>query len=172
MFSRSASKSSICKGGRFLALFHSWKFVTMPIRSITKALTPRLATLSATYTLRPFSTEITETNVVTARITPSNVKKVRSLWARKVSRAIQKVSRTATSVCLTSARVGVAFFTLSILDDSGPRKVHNLDSAARLIEFEGVIIRNAELLQGLAALPWWPARRQKSDQCLPKPQIL
>src|ERR1700735_1535868 len=76
----------------------------MPTRSITKALEPRLATLSATYKFNPLRIDITATRVVTASITPSRVRKVRSLCDRSVSSAIQKVSCNATSDCLNSDR--------------------------------------------------------------------
>src|ERR1700735_201850 len=98
----------------------------MPTRSITKVLDPRLATLSATYKFSPLSTDITATRVVTASITPSRVRKVRSLCDRSVSSAIQKVSCNATSDCLNSDRGfrGLSS-TVSIVNGYGHQKFHN-----------------------------------------------
>src|SRR5580692_1179644 len=94
----------------------------IPILSTTSAFAPRLATLSETYTLSPFSTDITATSVVTARITPSNVRNVRSLCERNVSSAMRKVSCRATAARWTCVnREGS--LTLSIIDGGRGQKV-------------------------------------------------
>src|SRR5260370_7050802 len=56
--------------------------------STRKTLAPKLATLSATYLLVPFTTDVTTMRVETERMTPSNVRNDRSLSARRVSTAI------------------------------------------------------------------------------------
>src|ERR1041385_593843 len=57
-------------------------------RITRKTLEPKLATFSATYLLAPCTMETTMIKVETERITPSRVRKERSLCERNVSRAI------------------------------------------------------------------------------------
>src|SRR5580704_18793327 len=95
----------------------------MPILSTTSAFAPRFATLSETYTFSPFKTDITATSVVTARITPSNVRKVRSLCARKVSSAMRIVSCNATIDCRDCCANPEGWLTLPIIDGWAAGKV-------------------------------------------------
>lgn len=62
---------------------------------------------------------MTETRVVTAKITPSRVKKVRSLWARSVSREIHRVSRIETRVSRTAERFRTGLLTVSTYKTAG-----------------------------------------------------
>ena len=70
---------------RFCAFTHSSWLVMIPKRSTRKTLAPRFATRVATYRFSPAITLMTETNVITARITPSSVRKLRNLCARNAS---------------------------------------------------------------------------------------
>src|SRR5579864_2220270 len=67
--------------------------VTMGYWVTRNTLAPKLATRSEMYWLVPRIMETTTINVATERITPSRVRKERSLWVRKVSRAIKAGSR-------------------------------------------------------------------------------
>src|SRR5258708_26234761 len=64
------------------------RLVVMGKRITRNTYDPKLATLSATYLLVPSIMDTTTIRVETDRITPSSVRKERSLWARRVSSAI------------------------------------------------------------------------------------
>src|SRR5581483_754169 len=72
---------------RFSFTTISW-LVMIGKRITRKTLEPKFATLSATYLLVPSTMETTTIRVATERITPSRVRKERSLWVRSVSKAI------------------------------------------------------------------------------------
>src|SRR5260370_3791815 len=89
MLSRTYSKSSHVI---FLLVRCSLTYISRLVMrgncSTRKTLAPKLATLSATYLLVPFTTDVTTMRVETERMTPSNVRNDRTLCARRVSSAI------------------------------------------------------------------------------------
>src|SRR5689334_23462589 len=85
--------------------------VMMGKRITRNTLEPKLATFSATYLLAPCTIETTTISVDTERITPSNVKNERSLWARNVSRAIIAGSFSDTPLRGVDF-IGISYFTI------------------------------------------------------------
>src|SRR5713226_5520877 len=132
--SRSRSYSSMVTSGRFWALIQASSLVMIPKRWTRYTLAPRLATRSATYMFSPAMTLITETSVVTAKMTPSKVRKLRNLCARSASRASQRVSRKVTNAlrrrthlaALSIARVSALGIALNPSIGVTPNQTSNL----------------------------------------------
>src|ERR1035438_5849231 len=90
--SRAHSISSMKMRLRFWAATQSFKLLMIPKRLTENTFEPRLARWSAMYRSMPSITLTTAINVQTEMITPSSVRKERSLWLRSVSKAKRKDS--------------------------------------------------------------------------------
>ena len=78
---------------RRIAFSHSSSLVIRPKRSIRNVLLPASIIVLMTYRFIPSTMETTVITVVTPIITPRRVRKVRSLFARKVPKTSLRISR-------------------------------------------------------------------------------